>query len=39
MNEDNSIESRIARVITGTLILVGLTTSLLGVVALVRWVF
>lgn len=37
MNED--IELKVARVVTGTLILVGLATSLLGVVALVRWVF
>lgn len=39
MNEDNDIESRIARAVTSTLMLTGLATSLLGVVALVRWVF
>jgi hypothetical protein len=36
---NDSVELKLARVVTGTLILVGLTTSLLGVVALVRWVF
>ena len=36
---DESIEMKLARVVTGVLILVGLATSLLGVVALVRWVF
>jgi hypothetical protein len=36
---DDSAEMKLARAVTSTLILVGLATSLLGVIALVGWVF
>ena len=36
---NDSAEMKVARLVTGTLILVGLATSVLGVVALARWVF
>lgn len=36
---DESAELKLARLVTSTLMLVGLATSALGVVALARWVF
>ena len=36
---NDSVELRVARLVTSTLIMVGLATSILGVIALVGWVF
>lgn len=36
---DESVELKVARLVTGTLILAGLFTTMVGVVTLLRWAF